>query len=90
MAKPKTLIFISYFILLVVSYPTQEKTIWCNTIATFPDGPCSVGGDQQCLLDFIEKYGAQSQPKNCICFPSESNSKERLCTCDIICQASPP
>ncbi|KAJ4835115.1 hypothetical protein Tsubulata_020169 [Turnera subulata] len=66
------------------AFKCAAEITWCPKQEIFPGGPCGGNPGQQCLLDFLGKYGAASMPKNCQC--QNSGPDKRLCKCDVVCQ----
>ncbi|CAN0839899.1 Putative defensin-like protein 244 [Linum grandiflorum] len=77
-----TILTIFFCILFQFAVASKEDDLkWCPKTDVFAGG-CGGPQQEQCLLDFLNKYGASSMPRNCRCTPS---GNKHSCTCQVVC-----
>ncbi|CAN0906066.1 Putative defensin-like protein 244 [Linum grandiflorum] len=82
MAKFAVVAFLFCFVLFLFAAASNEDQLkWCPKTDVFTGG-CGGPQQEQCLLDFLGKFGASSMPKNCKCTPSGT---KHSCTCQVVC-----
>ncbi|CAN1280379.1 Putative defensin-like protein 244 [Linum perenne] len=75
-----TILFCIFFFQFVAA-SREDDLKWCPKTDVFTGG-CGGPRQEQCLLDFLAKFGASSMPKNCVCTPSGA---KHSCTCQVVC-----
>ncbi|CAN1129426.1 Putative defensin-like protein 244 [Linum perenne] len=79
MSKFSIMIVFFFIVLFQFAAASKEDDLkWCPKSDVF-NGGC---GDQQCLLEFLGKYGARSMPKSCVCTPF---GVKHHCSCQVVC-----
>ncbi|CAN0921488.1 Putative defensin-like protein 244 [Linum grandiflorum] len=81
-SKVAMIVILFCVVLLQFAVASNEDDLnWCPKRDVFSGG-CGGPQQNQCLLDFLGKYGASSMPKNCVCTPTGTGHS---CTCQVAC-----
>ncbi|KAF8028467.1 hypothetical protein BT93_E1166 [Corymbia citriodora subsp. variegata] len=60
---------------------------FCRKRKTY-DGTCGNDGGYQCVLKFLNEFGARAMPQKCIC--RQQGTNQQLCSCLVVCENSVP